>query len=192
MEGISEIKFNFLTELFLYSNEIESIEPLIRVHMPKLQTLLLSMTSVDVDWNKIMSIRTLNLSYWPQLKIVQFRNIQLIQRVTKFEKCKLWGKCSQRRSTTLPLVTKVMESGLSLLMKLESKLAFQIIFYMSNEFVLKQHNIKSKDSLQIKNFMMMDRFFIFLYFILIHVHQHVFILFPFCVLYSTVKIPSTL
>ena len=42
IEAISDIKFNGLKSLYLYSNEITSIEQLSRIDLPNLQSLLLS------------------------------------------------------------------------------------------------------------------------------------------------------
>ena len=83
IKQISEIKFNHLTHLSLWTNKIVSIEQLSRVWMPKLKVFGLSMYRKKVDENDLCFITDLKKSYWPILKSIGLSTRRIKQQKTK-------------------------------------------------------------------------------------------------------------
>ena len=68
IRDIQDISFPVLREIFLSNNQIACIEALCRVHMPRLEILVLGNYYIILGRNNISSMRALRKCYWPHLK----------------------------------------------------------------------------------------------------------------------------
>ena len=89
LKSISLINFPSLKTLYLYENEIESIEGIHRIGMPLIQIL-------DLGANKLTSMKSGRKGHWPQLKNYWFCTCAVIKIATEFPssrptKC-IWGR----------------------------------------------------------------------------------------------------
>jgi hypothetical protein len=67
MKEIAHIHFTALTNLYLGSNRIESVEGLARVQMPHIELVVLSTYTVNMEINKITSVGVVRKAAWPHL-----------------------------------------------------------------------------------------------------------------------------
>jgi hypothetical protein len=67
VKEIAHIHFTALTNLYLGSNRIESIEELARVQMPHIERAFLCTYTDNIDSNNITSVGVIRKAAWPRL-----------------------------------------------------------------------------------------------------------------------------
>ena len=92
IKQIEGIHLPNLKGLVIYQNEIETVEPLARMHLPLLEILSFRKQCINKAKNNIRRVRPLAKANYPLLKVFAFRKRGIIKRTIK-----LWMRKSLQR-----------------------------------------------------------------------------------------------